>query len=348
MKVDRVGIVGYGVSIPYRRIKSIEIARAWDRFSDPGIPLGVSEKSVPNYDEDVITLSVESAFNAIKRADIEANQIGAIYIGSESHPYAVKPSSSVVAEALSLGNSYMAADTEFACKAGTAAMQFVVGLIKSGMVEYGMAIGSDCSQSAPGDALEYTAGAGSASFIFGKENIIAELLDTSSFTSDTPDFWRREGERYPRHAGRFTGEQAYFRHVENATMNFFDKTKTKAKDYDYCVFHMPNKKFPVSVASHLGFSSKQIEKSLVVSRIGNPYSASAMIGLANVLDNAKGGQSILVTSYGSGSGSDTFSFLTRKSISSVQKKWPTTEEYIKNKKYVSYTLYSRLKGNIKI
>ena len=34
------------------------------------------------------------------RAGIQPSQIGAVYIGSESHPYAVKPSGTVVAEAI--------------------------------------------------------------------------------------------------------------------------------------------------------------------------------------------------------------------------------------------------------
>jgi len=42
-----------------------------------------------------------------------------------------------------------AADYEFACKAGTAAIQTCMGLVKSGMIKYGLAIGSDVSQGAP-------------------------------------------------------------------------------------------------------------------------------------------------------------------------------------------------------
>ena len=106
----------------------------------------------------------------------------------------------------------MAADLEFACKAGTAGMQMVMGLVDSGMIKYGMAIGSDTSQGRPGDALEYTASAGGAAFIIGKEKerSIASIIKTVSFTTDTPDFWRREGANFPTHGGRFTGEPAIF------------------------------------------------------------------------------------------------------------------------------------------
>ncbi|KKQ41809.1 MAG: hypothetical protein US60_C0029G0009 [Microgenomates group bacterium GW2011_GWC1_37_8] len=342
----KVGIVGYGVSIPYARISTEEIAKAWERAFNPGESLKVKVKAVPNFDEDTVTLSVEAGLNAIKRSSIKVDAIKALYIGSESHPYAVKPSSGIVGDALGINPFSFSADTEFACKAGTAAIQIVVGLVASGLIEYGLAIGADTAQGAPGDALEYTAAAGAGAFILGKNKLVAELIDTLSFTTDTPDFWRRPNKVYPQHGGRFTGEPSYFRHIQEATNAFLEKTKTKAKDYDYVVFHMPNGKFPRTIAQKLGFTDSQIQNSLVVDLIGNPYSAASMIGLAHVLDHAKPNQTILVTSYGSGAGSDSFSFVTTKELPFVQKKAKTADDYINRKKYISYTRYARLRRKL--
>ena len=343
---EKVGIVGYGVSIPYARIKTEEIARAWEKPFNPGDSLLVKEKAVPNFDEDAVTLSVEAATNAITRAKIKADEIGAVFVGSESHPYAVKPSSGVVAEALGVSKFHMSFDTEFACKAGTAALQAVLGLVSSGLVDYGLAIGAATAQGGPGDALEYTAAAGAGAYILGTENIAVELLDTLSYTSDTPDFWRRPGQVYPKHGGRFTGEPAYFAHIEEATSAFLLRTKTKPKDYDYAVFHMPNGKFTRSIAKKLGFSTNQIEVGLAVDLIGNPYSGSSLIGLAKVLDIAKANQKILVTSYGSGAGSDTFSFVTTGHIQEIQGSARTCNDYINHKNYVSYSKYLRMRGKL--
>ena len=140
------------------------------------------------------------------RRAVDPEEIGAVYVGSESHPYAVKPTACTVGEAIRATPNMTAADYEFACKAGTAAIQTCKGLVKSGMIQYGMAVGSDVAQGAPGDALEYTAAAGGAAFLIGNVNPIAEIHHTCSFTTDTPDFWRREGQNYPRHGGRFTGD----------------------------------------------------------------------------------------------------------------------------------------------
>src|SRR3989304_7317501 len=137
-----VGIVGYGSYLPRYRIKVENIAKEWG--ADPEAlkrGLQLFEKTVPGLDEDTITISVEAAKNAIKRAQIDPKEIGAVYIGSESHPYAVKPSGTILIDALGIGPDVHVADFEFACKAGTEAMFVALGLVESGRVEYAMGIG---------------------------------------------------------------------------------------------------------------------------------------------------------------------------------------------------------------
>jgi len=229
-----VGIVSYGAYIPRFRIKVEEIAKVWGDNANSIIDgLMVYEKSVPDIDEDTITIAVEAARSAIKRGRVNPERIEAVFTGSESHPYAVKPTSTVVAEAIGATPNLTAADFEFACKAGTAAIQACVGLAGSGMIDLGLAIGSDVSQGAPGDALEYTAAAGGVAYIIGKKEIAAEIESTYSFTTDTPDFWRREGMPYPEHGGRFTGEPGYFKHVTSAATGLMEKLGTKPSDYKY-------------------------------------------------------------------------------------------------------------------
>ena len=107
------------------------------------------------------------AQRAGSRADIDPQELRAVWVGSESHPYAVKPSGTVVAEAIGASNDIQAGDWEFACKAGTEAMVAAIALVGSGMGKYALAIGMDTAQGKPGDALEYTASSGGAAFIIG-------------------------------------------------------------------------------------------------------------------------------------------------------------------------------------
>lgn len=345
-----VGIITYGAYIPRYRIKTEDIARVWGaNGAEIAAGLGVREKSVPDLDEDTISMSVEAARYALARRDVPRDAIGAIYVGSESHPYAVKPSAATVGEAIGATPVMTAADYEFACKAGTAGIQTCMGLVKSGMIQYGCAIGADTAQGAPGDALEYTASAGGAALFIGEDNPIAEINHTCSFTTDTPDFWRREGQEYPRHGGRFSGDPAYFKHIQGAAHLMLDQMGTEPADYDYAVFHQPNAKFPTRVSAMLGFTKEQIKPGLAVPRLGNTYSGAVPVGISATLDVAKPGDRIFVTSYGSGAGSDAFDITVTDAIESDvfdRSAAPTVEELLANGKYLDYALYAKHKGKI--
>lgn len=344
---EEVGIAGYGAYIPLYRIRDEEIARVWGREGDKA---PIVEKSVPGIDEDSLTMAVEAGFNALKRARMEPSKVGIVFVGSESPPYAVKPSATVVAEALGIGPRIVAADMEFACRAGTTAIQSVIGMVSSGMVEAGMAIGTDTAQGRPSDELEYTAAAGAAAFLLTRKNgeTVAFFEGSYSYVTDTPDFWRREGERFPHHTFRFTGKPAYFHHIYEASKGLMEELGLKPSDFNHVVFHQPNVKFPLEMARILGFSKDQVKLGLLSGEIGNTYAAASLIGFANVLDNAKPGERILVASFGSGAGSDAFSVVVQDAIEVKRDLAPKVRDYITRKINIDYSIYSRFRENIRM
>ena len=338
-----IGIVSYGSNIPRYRIKAEEIASVWGKDGESiSKGLGINEKSVPSVDQDTATISVEAARAALRRCSVNPQEIGAIYVGSESHPYAVKPTGTIVGEAIGATPDLMVADYEFACKAGTAGIQSCTALVKADLVKYGLAIGADTSQAAPGDALEFSASAGGGAFIIGRDNVIATINHTCSFTTDTPDFWRRAERKYPAHGGRFTGAPAYFKHITSCATNIMKMAGTKPEDYDYAIFHQPNGKFPVKVAKILGFTYDQIKQGLLAPYIGNTYSGATMIGLASVLDVAKPGDRVFLTSYGSGAGSDGFDITVTDKIKDLAREnAPTVAQMVEDKEYIDYGTYAK-------
>lgn len=305
-------ILSFGRYIPENRIEAKTIAGHYKRGVEQADGLGIIEKSVPDADEDAFTLAWEAGRMALEEGNIDPQSVGAVFVGSESHPYAVKPTSGMLVTALKLNPFCRAADLEFACKAGTAAMQIVSAMAESKQITSGLAIGSDTAQSKPGDALEYSAAAGAAAFVIGLPTKahpgICSIDRTLSYTSDTPDFWRTSGAKFPAHAGRFTGEPAYFHHLEATAKKMLEESKLKPEQIDHVVFHMPNAKFPIQAAKKLGFTEEQMKVGFIVPHIGNTYSACSPLGLTFVLEKAKKGQTILLVSYGSGSGSDAFLF----------------------------------------
>jgi hydroxymethylglutaryl-CoA synthase len=342
------GIVGYGAYVPRNRITTEEIARQWGK--DPATiskGLLLTEKSVPGLDEDTITISVAAGRGALARAGIDPRDIGAVYVGSESHPYAVKPTGTVVSEALGIAPDVHVADFEFACKAGTEAMFVALSLVEAGRMDYAMGVGADTSQGAPNDALEFSASAGGAAFIFGRDDLLADVVETYSYTSDTPDFWRREGEFYPRHGGRFTGEPAYFKHVLTASRHILEKTGLAPSDFRFAVFHMPNGKFPLTAGRKLGFTREQMDVGWLVPTMGNTYSGSSPTGLAAVLDVADPDDLILVTSFGSGAASDSFVLRTTDLLPQRRDLAPTVASMLDGpKRYLTYGQYAKYREKI--
>jgi hydroxymethylglutaryl-CoA synthase len=345
LKPDRdVGIAGYGAYVPRYRLPGSEVDRVWTdgRGGSP-----IKEKAVPGPDEDTATMSIEAARNALARAGVDPAAIRAVWVGSESHPYAVKPTSTVVAEAIGAVPATQAADWEFACKAGTEAFQAAMGLVGSGMVDYAMAIGMDTAQGRPGDALEYTAGAGGAAFVLGPaEDSLAVIEGSFSYVTDTPDFFRRPFQHYPQHGSRFTGDPAYFKHVLAAGQQLMEALGTTAADYAAAVFHQPNPKFPERAAKALGFQPDQTRTGLLCPVVGNTYAGSSMLGLTAILDEAQPGDRVLLVSFGSGAGSDAFSLWVTDRIEQCRDRAPRTQVYVQRRKTIDYGTYVRYRKKL--
>ncbi len=336
-----ISIVGYGSYIPMFRLKGEEIARVWGDLNWP-----IKEKSVPGKDEDTTTISIEASRNALKRAEINPQELGTVFVGTESKPYAVKPTGTIVAEAIGATPSVSTADFEFACKAGTEAMVCAMSYVSSDLTDYSLAVGVDTAQSRPGGSLDYTAGAGGAAYIFGKSSAkeIARIEGIYSFVTDTPDFWRRQGMKYPEHGYRFTGEPAYFKHITMACVELLNELKRDISEYDHVIFHQPNEAFPKKVARDLGVSMKQLKFGMLSPIIGNTYAGAVPLALTNVLDNSNAGEKILLVSYGSGSGSDAISLVVGDGIERKKNLATLTGAYIERKRYVDYAIYSRYRN----
>lgn len=333
MKVDTaVGILSYGCSLPGYCITAETIGQAHGSNGQVGRQLGVDQKTVAAIDEDTITLATMAGYQALQNwsaltedpaTSPHKDNVQAVFVGSESHPYAVKPSGTIIKTALGLGEQTALADLQFACKAGTQALQITLNYALTGMAPVGLAIGADTAQSRPGDVLEYTAAAGAAAYLVGRPDLagtplLARCRGTLSVASDTPDFWRRPGQAYPEHAGRFSGAPGYFAHITQAATALMSELQLTPSQLDWCVFHTPNTKFPQQVAHQLGFTSAQLAPALVVSQIGNTYAAATPLALAAVLDQAQPGQLILAVSYGSGAGADAFVFETLPALTTFQ------------------------------
>lgn len=263
--------------------------------------LGVKTKRSPATDEDSLTMAIEALRPLITGIE---KRIDALYVGSESHPYGVKPQVTILQSLLGLKSELLGADIQFACRAGIDSVIIVASLIESNLAKLGAAVGSDIAKGEKGDVLDLTASSASSAWLMSnsKANSIFQVTQAFSYITDTPDFWRHAYSDTPSHAGRFTGEPAYFKHLA-AVFDIYNRSaKTNISALKRVAIHAPNSKFPTKLASKLGLSNDVIQEPLSTYH-GNPYSANVMIQAELISTNLQKGESLLVLSYGSGAGS---------------------------------------------
>jgi hydroxymethylglutaryl-CoA synthase len=178
------------------------------------------------------------------------------------------------------------------------------------------------------------------------EEALAIIEASFSYVTDTPDFFRRPHQHYPRHGSRFTGEPAYFKHVLASARQLMESMGTTPEDYTAAVFHQPNPKFPERAARTLGFKPEQTQAGLLCPMVGNAYAGSSMLGLTAILDNAQAGDRVLLVSFGSGAGSDAFSLRVTEKIVDGRDRAPRTQVYIDRRKEIDYGTYVRYRKKL--
>jgi len=123
----------------------------------------------------------------------------------------------------------------------------------------------------------------------------------------------------------------------------------KPSDFAFAIFHQPNGKFPMRVGLDLGFTKAQLETGWLSPWLGNTYSGASPMGLTAVLDVATPGDLVLLTSFGSGAGSDSFVLKVTDRVTEVQDLAPKTRPQLdEHKMYLSYGEYAKLRGKIRM
>lgn len=337
------GIVGYGVSIPHRRINVRDIVGVWGNTSVEALTtrLKINERAVLFFNEDTNTLAIEASKNALKQCAMDPKVLGALYLGTGTNPWASNPSSPLIAESIGAVANIMCSDLQFSGKSGTSAIQVCLALAESGMTSNGLAVGADTLNRhvAPGEMYEYTASAGAAAFVIGRERNIVKVLGTASVASSLCDWFRIEGERYIKTSDPSIPDAISIgleEHVTQAVKALNHTLGLGPGDYSQAVFQQPYGYVPFKLGLALGFTKQQVLVGEISEKIGDCGAASALLGLANVLDHAKAGDRILLASYGFGAGSDAFALEVTKEIEDSRGRTPMVEDLLANKEMVDY------------
>jgi hydroxymethylglutaryl-CoA synthase len=339
------GIISYGVNIPKKRIKVESIQEVWKNADINLLKsiLQIKERVVLDSDEDTVTLSAESAKQCLEKINFDANNIESIFLGTSTNPDLSRSNSTVIMSMLTSSNNYFSSDIQFSEKSGTSALISGYSYIVSGLAKNSLVIATDTVSRhiAPGDLRESYCGAGSCSLMLGSEKVIARIGHIASYNSNFPDEIRPEDERYIRAImpiNRDRMQHGFAKHCISAIKKLLVLSKTTVDDYDYFVFQQLTPVTPSILGDALNIPKDKISSSIFADYTGNVGSASPFIGLSKVLDIAKPGNKILLSSYGTGAGADAIELVVTEQILNYRNNTNilTDNEIMKNIIYVTY------------
>ncbi|MBN1178653.1 MAG: hydroxymethylglutaryl-CoA synthase [Anaerolineae bacterium] len=338
------GIISYGAAVPKYRIEADEIWRVWKNIAQQFFDmLSISERGVLGPEEDTLTLATAAAEQALARAALPKDRIGALILGSGTGPYATKAGAMVLQDTLGLPANVLATDVQCADKSGSTALILAAALIEAGQVDYALVVAADTMNrhTAPGMVLEYVASAGAVAFLLGRNEseFVARLEGWQSHSWDQNDYFRVEGERYIQAGAGFYGWVANWGlldHVVPATQAYFAQTGLTPEDFSK--FAVPQKTGirPLMTMGKAGLDMMQVLPYVLTAQIGDCGAASVPLSLAHILDWADAGERIGVIDYGSGAGCDVWSLVTTPLLEERRPENGTVMELLDDKIMVDY------------
>lgn len=279
--------------------------------------IGQIAMSVPGVDEDIVTMAATAAAPVVARHG--ADRIRTIVLATETGIDQAKSAGIYVHSLLGLPSATRVVEFKQACYAGTAALQFAVGLVHRHPSEQVLVVATDSSRYELGSPGESTQGAAAVAMLVGADPALVRITNPSGlFTADIMDFWR------PNYLSTalVDGQEsisAYLQALEGAWKDYSEQSGRSIEEFRAFCYHQPFTKMAYKAHRHLlryagsDAGEKDVARAIGLttaynSLIGNSYTASMYLGLAALLDHATDldGLTVGFLSYGSGSVAEFF------------------------------------------
>jgi hydroxymethylglutaryl-CoA synthase len=308
-----VGIKSYGAHIPRFRLDRniMQMALLFLGFA----PLR-GEKAVANWDEDSITMAVAAAQDCLKGEDL--GKVDGLYFASTSQTYALRQNAGIIAAALDLKTDSRTADFTDSTKSGTGALLAAADAISAGSLNSCLVCAADLRVSKVASNGDYTYGDGAASFLLGKDDVIANIEGSYSTTHDFVDRRRLEGERLEHlWEERFIRDAGYMKFIPEAAAGLVKKYNLNVKDFSKVIYACAFTGAHAALGKTLGLAPEQVQDPMLAT-VGDTGSAQTLMMLVAALEDAKAGDKIMVISFGQGC--DAFYLTVTDKIAKVKNK----------------------------
>lgn len=245
-----IGIDSMGFYAPrfYVDIEELAVKRNVDpnKFTKG---LLLREMRIPDFGEDIISLGLKAAYNALERGRISPKSIDAVLCGTETETYAVKSVSTIFGELLGISHNSITQDIYNACAGGTLAILNAIALIKQGIINRALVICADISSYQLGSPSEPTQGSGAIALILSKNPRVATFSKKfGKVSGNVNDFFRSVGEKNAKVFGHYSVD-TYL----NFQLAAYDDLIRNLGEFhaDFYTFHAPFAKLPVKTMQQI-------------------------------------------------------------------------------------------------
>ncbi len=291
-----VGIQRIGAYVPRLRLLRAEIVRATAWFNQATAASARGERSVANWDEDVLTMAVEASRDCLHERSRE--DIARVVLASTSLPFADRLNAGIVKEALGLPDEIGAFDVTGSQRGGASALLSALescasaGPVLCVASEQRTACAASPAELANGDAavaLLVAAGAGIAEFVGGHSTTV-DFVDRFRATDRAYDYeWE----------SRWIRDEGYLQLIPQAIEAALRKCGVEATQVDHLALGLPIAGTERVIAAAAGVAVDCLVPSLHES-LGYAGAAQPLLLLARALERAVPGQVVVVAAFGQG------------------------------------------------
>jgi 3-hydroxy-3-methylglutaryl CoA synthase len=291
------GIICYGAYIPWMRLQRADVYRSNAWFA-PGLKgLAKGERSIGNWDEDAITMAVESARDCLGPRD--RSRVSGLAFASTSAPFADRQNAGVIKEALVLEDGVSTIDLGGSQKAGTGALLQTLRAVAGGAGD-SLCIASEMRRARPASEAELTNGDAAAAVLIGNDTPIARFVGAHSVSVDFVDHFRAAGTKFDYDwETRWVREEGYAKIAGEAIKAALARFGCAPTSVAHFIAPIAAQGVPASLAKAAGVPATAVRDTLS-SVVGYSGAAHALVMLADTLRVAKPGEIILVLGFGQG------------------------------------------------
>lgn len=310
-----VGITGIYPYIPRHRMKVSTIDQAWNRTGKK------EERSVANFDEDTITMAV----NTVASIQSEWSDLHSLYFATTSSPLQEGSPSSLITYILGASAECRTVDLNQSLRSSTIGLRMALEQASQAEIDFkALVVASDQRKGKKGSELERLLGDAACTVEIGKKKVIAQFIDSAAVHDFSYDTWQNAQEGHLEQAdGKFSSELKGQMLVQ-AGRDLLAKAPISSSDIQWVAVSVDQPRLAQIVSKKLDLPASSLNHSLLSSSIGFTGVTSPFLQLNEILLKAKQGDKVMMLHYGSGA--DAYLFEITEGIESFQKKNDLSEQ----------------------